>query len=138
MKNWLVKFREQKQMTQEEVAELSRMPRTTYASIEQGRRNPSVAKAMAIADTLDFEWTLFFENELREKTQKNKEVIWLTKEEKIELIMQLVSNLDKYEWLRVSQEISQQYKVAENRVKHLNHDDEVLLRDRLEKFAINL
>lgn len=62
----------------------------------------------------------------------------MTKEEKIELIMQLVSNLDKYEWLRVSQEISQQYKVAENRVKHLNHDDEVLLRDRLEKFAINL
>lgn len=75
MKDWLVKLREHKQMTQEEVAELSNMPRTTYASIEQGRRNPSVSKAMAIAQTLGFEWTLFFDKELRETTTKQKEVV---------------------------------------------------------------
>ncbi|MBO6382888.1 XRE family transcriptional regulator, partial [Enterococcus faecalis] len=33
----------------------------TYASIEQGRRRPSVESAMRIASILGFDWTLFFE-----------------------------------------------------------------------------
>lgn len=59
MENWLTKLRLEKDLTQDEVAQLSNIPRTTYSSIEQGRRRPSVEKAMKIADALDFEWTLF-------------------------------------------------------------------------------
>lgn len=69
MENWLTKLRLEKDLTQDEVAQLSNIPRTTYSSIEQGRRRPSVEKAMKIADALDFEWTLFFESELRETTR---------------------------------------------------------------------
>lgn len=43
------------------------MERTTYASIEQGRRNPSVVNAMRIASVLDFEWTIF-DDKVREKS----------------------------------------------------------------------
>lgn len=70
MENWLTKLRLEKDLTQDEVAQLSNIPRTTYSSIEQGRRRPSVEKAMKIADALDFEWTLFFEPKLRETTRK--------------------------------------------------------------------
>lgn len=70
MENWLTKLRLEKNLTQVEVAQLSNIPRTTYSSIEQGRRRPSVEKAMKIADALDFEWTLFFEPKLRETTRQ--------------------------------------------------------------------
>lgn len=74
MKKWLEKKRTDKKMTQYQVAKLSNMPRTTYSSIEQGRRRPSVKNAMRIATVLGFDWTIFFEKELRETTLKNKEV----------------------------------------------------------------
>ena len=63
MNNWLVKMRTSKKMTQDEV-------RTTYSSIEQGRRRPSVENAMRIASALEFDWTIFFEKERRELTRK--------------------------------------------------------------------
>lgn len=53
------KIREENGLTQQDVAELADVERTTYASIEQGRRNPSVVNAMRIASVLDFEWTIF-------------------------------------------------------------------------------
>ncbi|HAB7139195.1 TPA_asm: helix-turn-helix domain-containing protein [Listeria monocytogenes] len=70
MKSWLKELREQKAYTQEEVAKKAGIERTTYASIEQGRRNPSVSKAMRIASVLDFDWTIFFDEKLRESTHK--------------------------------------------------------------------
>ncbi len=70
MKSWLKELREQKAYTQEEVAKKAGIERTTYASIEQGRRNPSVPKAMRIASVLDFDWTIFFDEKLRESTHK--------------------------------------------------------------------
>lgn len=70
MEKWLTKLRLEKDLTQDEVAQLSNIPRTTYSSIEQGRRRPSVEKAMKIAGALDFEWTLFFEPKLREMTRE--------------------------------------------------------------------
>lgn len=36
MENWLTKLRLEKDLTQDEVAQLSNIPRTTYSSIEQG------------------------------------------------------------------------------------------------------
>lgn len=70
MDNWLIKLRSKKDLTQGEVAKMANMPRTTYSSIEQGRRRPSVENAMRIASALGFDWTIFFESELRELTQK--------------------------------------------------------------------
>ncbi|EAC4797929.1 helix-turn-helix transcriptional regulator [Listeria monocytogenes] len=70
MKSWLKELREQKAYTQEEVAKKAGVERTTYASIEQGRRNPSVSKAIRIASVLDFDWTIFFDEKLRESTHK--------------------------------------------------------------------
>ncbi|WP_270999021.1 helix-turn-helix transcriptional regulator [Listeria seeligeri] len=69
MRTWLKKLREEKGLTQLELAELSNVERTTYASIEQGRRNPSVANAMRIAEVLDVEWTIFFDQKVRVSTQ---------------------------------------------------------------------
>jgi len=75
MEKWLVNLRREKNLTQVEVAELANMPRTTYSSIEQGRRRPSVENAMRIASVLDFEWTIFFEKELRVTTPKKEMII---------------------------------------------------------------
>lgn len=68
MRIWLKKIREENGLTQQDVAELADVERTTYASIEQGRRNPSVVNAMRIASVLDFEWTIFFDDKIREKS----------------------------------------------------------------------
>lgn len=63
MADWLLKIRLEKQLTQEQIADLIGIPRTTYSSIEQGRRQPSVKNAMRIASVLQFDWTLFFKEE---------------------------------------------------------------------------
>lgn len=68
MNNWLINLRNKKELTQDEVAKLAEMPRTTYSSIEQGRRRPSVENAMRIASVLGFDWTYFFEKKVRETT----------------------------------------------------------------------
>lgn len=75
MNEWLKEMRVEKSLTQVQVAEKARMQRTTYSSIEQGRRNPSVKNAMRIAEVLEFDWTIFFSNQLREMTLKKKKVI---------------------------------------------------------------
>lgn len=74
MNDWLTNLRNKKELTQDEVAKLAEMPRTTYSSIEQGRRRPSVENAMRIASVLGFDWTYFFENKVRETT-RDKEVV---------------------------------------------------------------
>lgn len=61
MKNhWLVTLRTNKNLTQEEVAKLSSIERSYYTKIENGAI-PSVKIAQRIAQVLDFEWTLFFD-----------------------------------------------------------------------------
>lgn len=73
MRNWLIKLRANLNMTQADVAEKSGMKRTSYASIEQGRRRPSIENAMRIAKVLGFEWTIFFEKEVREMTRNDSD-----------------------------------------------------------------
>lgn len=63
MADWLLKIRLEKQLTQEQAAKLIGIPRTTYSSIEQGRRKPSVKNAMRIASVLQFDWTIFFKDQ---------------------------------------------------------------------------
>ena len=73
---WLAKYRNDKGLTQQEVADVSDIERPFYTQIETGTRNPSVDKAKNIARALGFDWTIFFEDESGEKPQapKNKAV----------------------------------------------------------------
>jgi len=61
-REWLKEMRVKKKMTQNDVANQSGIERAYYTMIEQGNRSPSVKVAKRIADVLDFEWTIFFDN----------------------------------------------------------------------------
>lgn len=63
MRSWLIAIRKEKNMTQNECARKSHIAQEFYCQIENGKRNPSVETAKAIATVLDFSWTKFFENE---------------------------------------------------------------------------
>ncbi|UKS25058.1 helix-turn-helix transcriptional regulator [Paenibacillus sp. HWE-109] len=71
MREWLIKIREIKGFTQQEVATLSGISRSYYSGIETGFRNASPKVAKNISNALGFEWTLFFEEKGR-KTSHNK------------------------------------------------------------------
>ncbi|KYC82626.1 helix-turn-helix transcriptional regulator [Bacillus sp. FSL W8-0445] len=64
-RTWLKHQRLTKGLTQKDVADKAEIARTTYASIEQGERNASVPTAKAIANILDFDWTIFFDDQVR-------------------------------------------------------------------------
>lgn len=58
---WLKKIRKRMKLTHQEVADGSGIKRQYYGMIENGVSQPSVEVAKRIAETLGFEWTLFFE-----------------------------------------------------------------------------
>ncbi|MGM0775475.1 MAG: helix-turn-helix transcriptional regulator [Bacillota bacterium] len=62
MRYWLKKFRNNRKLTQEEVAKLCNISRSFYTQIENGTKTPSVDVAKKIAKTLEFNWVLFFDN----------------------------------------------------------------------------
>ena len=47
-------------LTQEQVAKIAGVDRTTITKIENGTSTPSVKTAQKIAQVLDFDWTIFF------------------------------------------------------------------------------
>ncbi len=57
--NWLRKIRGSK--SQQTIANELGIAQSTYASIELGRRKPSVAMAKKIAAVLGFDWTRFYD-----------------------------------------------------------------------------
>ncbi|MBP3950302.1 helix-turn-helix transcriptional regulator [Bacillus sp. YZJH907-2] len=71
MRNWLLQRRLDLKLTQEDVATNADIARTTYASIEQGLRNPSVPVAKRIGAVLEFNWTIFFEDKCHESCNVN-------------------------------------------------------------------
>lgn len=71
MRQWLKDIRLEKGYTQEEVAYRSKVQRSYYTMIESGNRRPSVVVAKSIAKTLNFQWTIFFEEESNETLQNN-------------------------------------------------------------------
>lgn len=74
MRVWLKAMRNQKGLTHQNVADEAKIERSYYTMIESGNRNPSVSVAKAIAKTIGFDWTIFFETECNETKQKSKEV----------------------------------------------------------------
>ena len=70
-RQWLIEYRGDK--TQESVAKDANIARSYYVQIETGTRNPSVQIAKKIAEVLDFDWTIFFNESGREK--QHKEVV---------------------------------------------------------------
>lgn len=58
---WLKEIREDKKLTQEDVAKRGGFARTYYTMVETGKRTPSVKMAKEISGALDFDWTRFFE-----------------------------------------------------------------------------
>lgn len=58
----LKKYRINKKMTQQQLAELSGCDRSMISKLEAGTAIPSVVLAKNIADVLGFEWTLFYED----------------------------------------------------------------------------
>ncbi len=60
-REWLIKLREKKELTQEQVAILCGTTQITICHIENGARRPSPELAQKIAKILNFKWTKFYE-----------------------------------------------------------------------------
>lgn len=67
---WLKDIRLKLDLTQEQVAERAGISRTFYTEIETGSKNPSTKTAKKIAQVLNFDWVIFFEDECRKTQQK--------------------------------------------------------------------
>ncbi|MED4922940.1 helix-turn-helix transcriptional regulator [Anoxybacillus geothermalis] len=72
LRNTLIRAREAKQLTQEQVVSMSgaNITRQYYSMIENGDRRPSVDVAKKIAPVLGVSWTIFFEIESNQKLRK--------------------------------------------------------------------
>lgn len=63
VKHMNLKFeREKKLLTQQQLADMINVDRTLISKIEGGNATPSVPTAKKIAQVLNFNWTLFYEN----------------------------------------------------------------------------
>lgn len=59
---WLVKAREDKKMSQCDLAKEVGLSQQAISTYENGERTPSVDTAKAIAKVLGFKWTKFFDD----------------------------------------------------------------------------
>lgn len=66
---WLINKRLERNLDQQDVAELIGTTQQFYNYVENGKRRPSPEIAIKIGKVLDFEWTKFYEK----KTKKNQE-----------------------------------------------------------------
>lgn len=71
-RDWLINIRLELGLSQKEAAEKCGISRSTYAGYEIGRRDPEIKNAMAVGNSLGFDWTIFFAKERRTMTQKLK------------------------------------------------------------------
>lgn len=60
LREWLKNIRNDKGLTQEDVANACSIARSYYTHIENGVKTPSVPVAKKIGNILQFEWTVFF------------------------------------------------------------------------------
>ncbi|MFJ7663927.1 helix-turn-helix domain-containing protein [Lysinibacillus sp. NPDC097162] len=69
-RTWLKTKRLENKLTHDDVAKASGIERPYYTMIEQGKRRPSVHVAKCIAEVLDFDWVIFFEDKSNDMLQK--------------------------------------------------------------------
>lgn len=62
VREWLIKIREEKGLSQGKVAALAGMSQPAYWEIEKGQTNPKPRTAKKIGAVLEFPWTRFFED----------------------------------------------------------------------------
>lgn len=62
-RTWLADIRNNLNMTHQDVADKINVSRQYYGMIENGERDPSVSTAKKIANTLEFDWTIFFDSQ---------------------------------------------------------------------------
>lgn len=62
-REWLKKIRNEKGMSQFEMASFLQIPQSTYSYYEIGMRNPKIKKAKRLAKLLEINWTKFYENQ---------------------------------------------------------------------------
>lgn len=70
MRNWLIAIRRERGLLQKTVAEQVHLSQPSYCNIENGKRNPEVNTAKAIAAVLGFDWTRFYQGDADDKKQK--------------------------------------------------------------------
>lgn len=70
MREWLKELRNNKKLTQKDVADRAGIERSYYTMIETGKRTPSPQVSKRIALVIGFDWTIFFDNQSNETTQK--------------------------------------------------------------------
>lgn len=69
MRIWLMVSRKLRGVSQGDVAKVAGISQAAYCNIENGKKNPSVKTAKAIAAVLGFNWEKFFEEkEVRQNT----------------------------------------------------------------------
>ena len=73
MRTWLKEKRLEQGLTHQQVADKANVIRPYYTMVESGYRRPSVKFAKAIGETLDFDWTIFFDNQSNETLPKEKQ-----------------------------------------------------------------
>lgn len=62
-REWLVKMREEKGMSQNDVAVQSGIVQQSYQLIEKGENRPKIDTAKKIAAVLGFSWTKFYDED---------------------------------------------------------------------------
>ena len=60
-RNWLIAIREEKKFSQKYVSEQVGISQPSFCNIENGKKNPAVPTAKAIASVLGFDWTRFYD-----------------------------------------------------------------------------
>lgn len=61
MRKWMVEARDQKKLTQQQVAEKIGVTRQLISAIENGTASPGVPVAQAIGEILEVPWVQFYE-----------------------------------------------------------------------------
>lgn len=70
-RNWLIAIREEKKLSQKYVSGQIGVTQPSYSNIENGKKNPSVSTAKAIAAVLGFDWTRFYDEPDGQPGQSN-------------------------------------------------------------------
>lgn len=72
-RDWLIKKRLERNLDQQDVAELIGTTQQFYNYVENGKRRPSPEIAIKIGKVLDFEWTKFYEKKTKVKETQDQE-----------------------------------------------------------------